>query len=141
MVSSGQAHVVVCYVPRGDAEKVERGMDAHIMLASADSSTYGYMVGRVINVDDWATTTTGIERVVGENNSMVSSFTSNGSVCAVTCELVPDPNTRSGYYWSNEKGRQVEINGQTMCTVKIITEEIPPISKLFTKLKDIWENK
>lgn len=140
-VSAAQEQVAVCYVARGDVDKVDRGMDVHITLTSADSSTYGYMMGRVINIDEWATTTTGIERAVGENNSMASSFTSNGSVCAVTCEIVPDASTKSGYYWSNEKGRQLEISGQTMCTVKIITEEVPPISKLFTKLKDIWENK
>ena len=64
-VSAAQEQVAVCYVARGDVDKVDRGMDVHITLTSADSSTYGYMLGRVLNIDEWATTTTGIERAVG----------------------------------------------------------------------------
>lgn len=140
-VTAGQQQVAVCYVAVKDADKIKRGMQANISLTSASSSTYGHMEGRVINVDSWATSTKGIEAVVGTDNSMASSFTKDGSVCAVTCEIYPiDSETaqsRNGYYWSNEKGRELEISDRMMCSVKIITENVHPITKLFAKLKDV----
>ncbi len=141
-MTDNQQHAVVCYVPVSDADKIQRGMEAHITLTAADSSVYGYMTGRVINVDAWATSTNGISAVVGSDNSMVNALNNNGNgVCAVTCELETDPNTVSGYNWSNEKGKGKDVTAPQMCSVRIITENVPPISKLFAKLKDIWENK
>lgn len=140
-VTANQPQVVVCYASVNDVDKIERGMIVNVTLNHADSSTYGHMEGRVINVDSWATSTAAIEAVVGSNNSMASTFVNNGSVCAVTCELFPAEDaseSRSGYYWSNEKGRQLEITDRMMCTVKIVTEEVRPITKLFVKLKEIW---
>lgn len=140
MVSAGQEQVVVCYVPMASIDKIRRGMKVNVSLTSAQSNQYGHMTGRVINVDPWATSSGAFAAVLGENNSMSSTFTSNGSVCAVTCELTPDASSASGYYWSNEKGRQLTLSGKAMCQVKIITEEVAPITKLFSELKDIWEN-
>ena len=141
-MTAGQAHAVVCYVPVADADKIKRGMQVHVSLTAANSSVYGHMTGRVINVDSWATSTDSMAEVVGKDNSMTSAFSNNGSgVCAVTCELYTDPSSRSGYAWSNDKGREVEVTAPQMCSVRIITENVPPITKLFTKLKDIWENR
>ena len=141
MVSAGQKQVVVCYVPMQNIDKIKRGMEVNISLTSAESNQYGHMKGRVTNVDAWASSTNGFTAVLGADNNMAGLFTANGSsVCAVTCELVPDAATASGYYWSNEKGRQLTLSGKAMCSVKIITEEVAPITKLFSVLKDIWEN-
>ncbi len=149
-VTAGQKHVAVCYVPIGDADKVSRkrkngeDMEVSVTLSSADSSTYGNMVGRVINKDTAPTTNKGISAVVGNDNNWVSMLTNNGqAVCAVTCELLPDQNTPSRYYWSNEKGRKnvKELTPPEECTVRIIIENEKPISKLFAKLKDFWENR
>ena len=143
VMTDNQEHVVVCYVPISDADKVGRGMEVHISLTAANSSVYGHMTGRVINVDSWATSTSGVSAVVGNDNNMVNVLNSNGSngVCAVTCEIETDPTTASGYYWSNSKGREKSVTAPQMCSVRIITENVPPITKLFTKLKDIWENR
>ncbi len=140
-LSSGQKEVVVCYVSLGDAGKIQRGMKVNVFLSSADGSTYGHMSGRVINIDTSATSGDGIEAVVGKNNGIASSFTNNGPVCAVTCELNVDRNTKSGYAWSNEKGAARGLSVPEMCSVKIITEEVPPITKFIAKLKDLWGSK
>ena len=143
-MSVGQKQVVVCYIPITDVDKVRRGMKATISLISADSNVYGHMEGRIINVDSWATSTKGIEAVVGTDNIMSNTFTREGSVSAVTCELVPSkpgiPSV-SGYYWSNAKGDQLEIKDRMMCSVKIITKEERPITKLFSKLGEILQGK
>ena len=131
-------HIIVCYVPLAQAKKLERGMKVNIALDSLDSTSYGYMVARVINVDAYATSIDGISEVIGYNNNLSGMFTQNGAVVAVACELYPDEHTASGYYWSNAKGAGVEISNGSLVTAKIVTEEVAPITKLFSKLSDIW---
>jgi len=100
------------------------------------------MTARVINVDAWATSQKALSSVVGNDNSMVNVLNKDGNgVCAVTCELKPDTSTTSGYAWSNDKGKKVTLTAPQMCSVRIITERVPPITKLFAKLKDIWGSK
>ena len=137
-----QKHVIVCYVPITDIGKIDYGMTATITLTAADSSSYGHMEGQVINMDTYATSNKGIEAVLGSDNSMASQFVKDGSVCAVTLEPLPagenPADRKNDYWWSNEKGYQLEFNDKMMCTVKITTKSEKPITKLFTKLKDIW---
>lgn len=132
------SQIVVCYVPLANAKKLERGMRVNITLDSLDSNSYGNMVARIINIDAYATPTDGMSSVIGSNNNLASTFTKDGAVVAVACELAVDTATASGYYWSNAKGASVEVKNGTLTTAKIITDEVAPITKLFSKLKDIW---
>ena len=132
--------IIVCYVPLAQAKKLERGMQANITLDSLDSSSYGNMVARIINIDAYAVSTEGMAGVIGANNNLSAAFTQEGAVVAVACELYPavDTQTVSGYYWSNDKGASVTVSNGSLVTAKIVTEEIAPITKLFSKLKDLW---
>ena len=76
--------------------------------------------------------------VVGSGNNLDATFTKDGAVVAVACEFYPDENTLSGYYWSNEKGASEPVTNGSLVTAKIITEKVRPITKLFSKLADIW---
>lgn len=136
MASSSQ--MVVCYVPLAQAKKLERGMQVNITLDSLDSNSYGNMVARIINIDAYATPNEGISSVIGSDNNLVSTFNKDGAVVAVACELYPDADTVSGYYWSNAKGAGVNVQNGTLVTAKIVTDKVAPITKLFSKLKDIW---
>lgn len=135
-----QKQVIVCYVPYADIGKIDYGMIATITLTSADSSSYGHMEGRVINIDTYATSSKGIEAVVGSDNSMSGQFVKDSGVCAVTLEplVAGNSNSKNGYWWSNRNGYNLEFNDSMMCTVKITTKSEKPITKLFIKLKDIW---
>ncbi|MBQ9252439.1 MAG: HlyD family efflux transporter periplasmic adaptor subunit [Clostridia bacterium] len=141
-MTENQKEIVVCFVPISDADKIKREMTANVSLTSADSNSYGHMTARVINVDAWATSQKAISAIVGSDNSMVSVLNGEGKgVCAVACELKTDPSTASGYAWSNEKGKKATLAAPQMCSVRIVTGNDRPISKLFAKLKDIWEGK
>lgn len=131
--------VIVCYVTLGDAKKIERGMMVNVTLSSAESQTYGHMSARVINVDSYVSSTDGMSYVLGKNNNLASTFQTNGAaVVAVTCELFPDESTASGYYWSNKKGAELEVTNGSLVSAKVIVEEVPPIEKLFAKIKELW---
>lgn len=132
------SQIAVCYVPLANAKKLERGMQVNITLDSLDSNSYGNMVARIINIDAYATPTEAISSVIGSGNNLESTFTKDGAVVAVACELFPSSDTLSGYYWSNDKGANVSVQNGSLITAKIITDEVAPITKLFSKLKDIW---
>lgn len=136
--SVSASQVVVCYVGLQDAKKLERGMDVYVYLSSAESQAYGHMEGRIINIDSYAASGTGMSYVLGADNNLASQFLQNGAVVAVTCELYPDSETQSGYYWSGRKGAQVEVSNGSLVSAKVIVEQIPPISKLFSGLKEMW---
>lgn len=129
--------IVVCYAPLAKAKKLERGMTVKISLDSLDSTSYGNMVARVVNIDAYAASSTGMSSVIGSGNRLDSTFTNDGPVVAVACELYPG-DTQSGYYWSNEKGAKVAVTNGSLITAKIVTEEVPPISKLFSKINELW---
>ncbi|MBQ2948415.1 MAG: hypothetical protein IJD94_05500 [Clostridia bacterium] len=133
--------VVVCYVPMSSVKKLERGMMAYVTLTAAESETYGHMAARIINIDSRAASMKGMEGVLGADNKMADTFTKDGAVVSVTLELYPDDQTVSGYYWSNEKGANQQVPNGSMCSVRLITKEIRPIEKLFTKIREIWLNK
>lgn len=130
--------VVVCYVPVSTVKQIERGMSTYVYLSSADSQTYGHMEARVINIDSKATSSSSMSYILGTDNNMSGAFTSNGAVTAVACELYPSSETENGYFWSSEKGGKVNVSNGSLCSVKIITKRIAPISKLFSKIEEIW---
>ena len=131
--------IIVCYVQLSDAKKIERGMQASVSLSSAESQTYGHMLARVINIDSYVSSNRGMAYVLGTDNNLASTFQRDGgAVVAVTCELYPDPTTASGYYWSNDKGAKLDVTNGSLVSAKVIVEEVRPITKLFSKLKEIW---
>lgn len=129
--------VAVCYIPLSQARKIARGMQAQIYVDSVDSQANGHMVGRVINVDARAASTEGMGYVLGSNNNLAATYQRDGAVVAVACEFYPDE-TESGYYWTNEKGGKIAVTNGSSISVKVVTEEVAPITKLFSKLKEIW---
>ena len=135
--------VIVCYVQLSDAKKLERGMEANIFLTSANSQTYGHMRARIINIDSFVSTATGMSYVLGKDNNLAATFQEDGAaVVAVTLELYPDPSgdTVSGYWWSNVRGSKLEVKNGSLVQAKIVVEEVAPITKLFSELKELWGN-
>ncbi len=137
--STKAPQAVVCYVKQSDANKLRRKMLASVSLQSADSQTYGHMTARIVSIDEYPATESGMSDVLGTGNGLSSAFKAdNPSVVAVTCELLEDSSTVSGYYWSNRRGAKKEVDTNALVNVKFIVEEVRPITKLFSKMKEIW---
>lgn len=141
-MTANQKQVAVGFIPISDVNKIKRGMDAIITLSSADVSVYGHMEARVINIDSWATSNKGIESIVGTDNNMAAQLLNNGSVSTVVCEIYPSTgDSKNGYYWSNERGNDLDISNRMMCSVKIVTKEERPITKLLSSITEILGGK
>lgn len=132
--------IVVCYVPLAYVVSLREEMKVQVSLASVDSQSLGFMEARISNIDSFASTVTGMTHVVGSGNGLDSMFLANGAVAAVTCVLTKDDATVSGYAWSNKNGKDVSVPTGSIVSVRIILDEIPPIAKLFSGLRDLWGN-
>lgn len=117
--------VVVFYVSKNDVGKLHIGMETQVALTAQKSQTYGHMVGRITNIDTYATTTESLRRLHGSELGLDM----NNEPVAVTCELGrcgENNPTQSGYWWSNEKGGQLTVQNGSKCTVKAIVKKYTP---------------
>ena len=131
---AGYDQVVVCYINLGDRSKIKRyadgGLYVNIYLTGEDSQRNGYMMARVINIDS---------TIDADGSHAKNVLGANANTIAVTCELLLDESTASGYYWSNNAGgSRVQEVDDTLINAKFVVEEIPPIKKLSEKLAELW---
>lgn len=138
MTEAGQA--AVCYVPLAQAQKLSEGMRVYVYLNAADSQSSGHMEARVINMDSHAASVTGMGYVVGTDNNVAAAFMQDGPVVALTCELLADSSSQNGYRWSNDPGKRLAVTNGSLITARVITEEVAPITKLFSRLGELWGN-
>lgn len=129
--------VVVFYVPKDLVGRLSVGLETQISLTATENQTYGHMIGRITNIDRYATTSEDLIRLHG---SELGLQIANEPV-AVTCELLlcdqAHP-TASGYWWSNKKGSQQLVNNGDKCNVKVIIKNIHPIEKFIMNISNIW---
>lgn len=132
-----QGNVVVCYVPLSSGKKIVPGMQVMVYPTTVNKQEYGHMEATVLSVDEYVTSTTQMKKMLGDE-LLVNSFTQDGPVIAVTCELKTDPNTDSGYYWSSKKGADILLAEGTLVTTDIVTERKAPIQMVIPLLKEFF---
>ena len=111
--------------------------DVQITLSNLNSQTYGHMTGYVMNIDSQPTSTTSMGKVLGKENNQATTFAKdNIPVAAVTIGLYTTEDGR--IWWSNEKGMGQEVGLGAQGTARFIVRKDAPITKLFTRLKEIW---
>ncbi len=120
---------VISYVPVSEGRKIKEGMEVNVYPSTVNKNEYGHMKGKVTEVAEYVTSKDDISNELGDA-SLVDSFLKNGPVVAVTIELEMDPSTVSGYYWTNKKGAEVELDAGTVVTTDTIIEKKAPISML-----------
>jgi len=130
-----QEQVVVCYVPLVIAQKLQKDMRVLLYPVSIDSQKYGHMEAWIDSVEKYAANTGNLWYVLGNDNLVADQFLSSGPVVAVVCRLRTDSSTKSGFFWSSEKGNELIIPNGSVVSAKIIIEETTPISKLLNHLR------
>jgi len=108
-------NLVVLYVPVTDAQSIKSGMEVTFTPVSGESSD---AFGEVLVSSTYAASISNMPYVVGTDNGMADLFVQNGPVCAIVCKLNND------------------LPKNTLVTGKIVTENVAPISKFLTNLKD-----
>ncbi len=126
---------VVCYVPISSGKKLVKGMKVLIYPSTVNQQEYGHMEATIEHVDSYIASNTDLAVQLGDD-SLVQSFLANGPVVAVTCKLRADEATASGYYWSSNKGKALQIAEGTPVSASVVLEEKAPITMLIPFLKE-----
>ncbi len=134
-VRQGEDNVVVCYVPLSSGKKITEGMRVLVYPTTVNKQEYGHMEATVEAVDAYVSSAESLQEQLG-NDSLVDAFLKNGPVLGVTCRLVTDDETQSGYYWSSKKGASLTIEENTLVESSVVIEEKMPISMLIPYLKE-----
>jgi HlyD family secretion protein len=116
----------VLYVSARDGKRLKPGMPIQIAPATVRPEEYGQLLGRVTYVSDFPTTTRGMQRVL-KHPELIQALQGGTPPHEVHAELLPDPDTVSGYRWSSSRGPALRIQSGTMCTAQITVDARRPI--------------
>lgn len=126
---------VVCYVPLNSGKKITEGMEVLVYPTTVNKQEYGHMKAVVKSVDSYVTSPENLRIQLG-NDSLVEAFLKDGPVVAVSCELLKDGETSSGYYWSSSKGKDLAVAEGTLVEASVVIEEKAPITMLIPYIKE-----
>jgi HlyD family secretion protein len=131
--------VGVVFVSQRDGKRIDPGMEVQVAVASIDRSEYGFIVGRVHNVNEFPLSSAGLQAIV-RNDQMVRTITQQyGAPFEITVDLQADPSTPSGYRWSSSSGPNHDLRPGDTLDVDFTVEHrtllglvIPPLARFLT---------
>lgn len=125
----------VYFMSLDSGKNVKEGMEVNIYATNLPKEEYGHMTGTVVSVADYVTSYADLYTRLGDE-TLASTFSKDGAVLEVVCELDVDAGTQSGFAWSTDKGKKVDLEVGTMLQGSVITDDVPPITMLIPKLKE-----
>jgi hypothetical protein len=141
-IESGDSPLrAVLYLPPSSNAKLLRpGMTTEISPVTSLRERDGYLIGRVRSVSKYPATQAGMLALL-PNPALVDELAPEGPPIAVEVDLVPDPQSQSGYRWSSPAGDALEISSGTLCSGSFVLESRRPIALLFPFLDKVARNK
>jgi len=126
----------VIFFPPTEGKKIKRGMKIEISPSIVKQEEYGFILGIVTFVSQFPITSQSMTSIV-ENPTLVKTFLKRVGTAPieVRADLIPDPNTPSGYKWSSSRGPNLKIQPGTLCSASVTVEEKRPISLVIPMLK------
>ena len=134
-VEAESRHLVAAlYIPAEEGKQVQKGMEARISPSTAKKEEYGYLVGRVVDVAPFLSTSRAMLHLVG-NEQWVNKILQEGPIIEVDAELIPDPRTPTGYRWSSSQGPPGKLTSGTIGDGNVVVRQDRPISLLLPTLR------
>ena len=122
--------IVYCCVPVQTQDRIRPGMDVRIEPTIVNPQEYGVMLGTVKEVSPYVVSEEDL--IHNLHNKQLVEYLTGGAIAVTRIIVEPkvDKQTQSGFRWTSEKGPPFEISTGTLCAIKILVEEQPPISYL-----------
>jgi len=127
----------VCCIPVQDRERIRIGMSARLEPNTVNPQEYGAIIGTVEEVSTFVVSEQELLNTL--HNKQLVNYLTGGAEAVIRLMVQPELNasTPSGLRWTSGEGPPFKIPTGTVCNVKIVVEEQPPISYLFP----IWKLK
>lgn len=135
--------MMVCYVPaKGGSDmsgQLARGNKVHLTPAGENNQSSGYIKGRVLHVEPYASTQEHALAALGDDRwSDITSASTVVKKVIILPEIRQDPTTGNNpYVWSNPKGEKLQVNMGDSFVVRIEVKTVRPIEKLFAKIGEV----
>lgn len=126
---------VVMYIPAAEGKKVRPEMPVRVSPSTVKAEEYGFMIGKVSKVSDYPVTPEGLARVL-RNDNLVAALAGAGAPIEIKVQLIPDPDTPSGFKWSSSKGPPNKVYSGTLCSGAVVVERKRPISYILPIFKN-----
>jgi len=126
---------ILFYLPIEQGKRILPGMSVNVYPSTVNRQEYGHMKAIITKVSEYAITTEEIKETLG-NDELANKFMQMGVLVEINANLLKDEDTKSGFYWSGKKGRDVIVNEGTICDVSVTVEENKPISLVIPLLKE-----
>jgi HlyD family secretion protein len=127
--------MAVLFVPASAGKKVQRGMAVQVSPSTVKREEYGSILGRVVWVAEFPSTTRGMTRLLG-NEALVTKLMAEGPPIQVNVALIRDPATPTGYRWSSSRGPSLKISSGTLASGDVVVKEDRPIALVIPTLRE-----
>lgn len=131
-------YILDMYVPFNSNARLSNGMDVDIEPFAVDRNLYGWLKGKVVNVNDYVSDGVELANELA-NDDLAKLIAQKGPVYKVTIKLLTDHSTESGFAWSNKKGPPFSINLGSLCTAYVKVKDKAPIDFLIPIFKEYFE--
>jgi HlyD family secretion protein len=115
----------VAFIPLQGA-RLRTGQIAQLSPEGISWEEYGYMLGVVVSVMQGPSNPDSMNRML-RNQTLITQFTSAGSVYEVRVRPLKDPTTPTGFKWTSREGPPIQIGSGTLLRVQIPVQEKRPI--------------
>ncbi len=129
----------VLFLDGAEGKKVRPGMTARIFPSTVKREEFGGVLGVVTRVSPYSISPEALVELLG-NQTMADQFIkqANGAPIIAFIDLVPSPNTPSGYRWTSSEGPASTIETGTITDGEIIVEKRRPLSLVLPIIKHIF---
>ena len=126
----------VNYFTVADGKKIQPGMKVLITPDTVKRTRYGGIMGEITEVSPFPVTSETATSVVGNPEVVQQVIGQEGGKVEVLAQLITESTTYSGYKWSSSEGPELEISPGTTTTVRVIVEELSPITFILPILRE-----
>ena len=123
---------MIAFVTYADLRKLKVGMSVQATPSDLKREEYGYMYGRITDIDRLPTSKEEIEQLF-KLSEWSSSIVPSETAFMVKILLDADPNSPDGIRWSQRSSRQVRVPIGTFCQLQIVTRTRPVFDIVFKK--------
>lgn len=134
-VEESQNLISVVFVPALTGNKLKPGSTIQVSPGAIDSSLYGSLVGRVVELSPYPVTSDRVAYWTGNKEFATWIMQKcGGAIMEARVELTRDDDTESGYLWTTLLGPNEPIQEGMTCTATAIVDRKSPFAYAFDKL-------
>jgi multidrug resistance efflux pump len=128
--SSKTSLTALLFLTPKDGASVGPGMKVILDVASAPSSAYGVLRGKVSSVSSYPASEQTLTALLG-NPTLAATLSQKGAPLIARVRLLTDSRTKSGLQWSTPDGPPFPLTPGVTVSARVIQSEQSPVKQLF----------